>query len=626
MSLEGKQIDRYRIVRLLGSGGMGDVYLAEDARIEQQVAIKVIRTEFSPYPGTETSKEAIRLFQREARAIAKLDHPNILPLFDYGEERIGDMALIYLVMPYRQEGSLMKWLRQRDQAELLSPLEVVHIIRQAADALQHAHNRQVVHQDVKPSNFLLRQREAAGTLPDVLLADFGIATLATGTASASQIVRGTPTYMAPEQCMGHSVPASDQYALAVMAYELLTGRPPFRGGTVQMMYQHMHEQPQLPSALNPRLSHEMDSVILTAMAKRPEQRFASVSAFANAFQHAVQGMQAADAPTLVTSSGASLSTSELRAILAISTVEAQAGTNRTVTLPGGRRITVPVPAGVRDGHILRLEGQGEPSADGTVGTLILTIMVKQEEAAPSLSNSLLAEKTFLTSSAAGPGSDVPIITTPVSQTVGEVDAPPVQTPVTPVILPTPIVSAPMAQSTVREVDVPPIQTPITPVIASSPSIEYIEPAQWGTMHTEVTQMATEVAGVVDTANVGGPPTSPTYVIPPQTPSGGSSPVTPPPGVLPPVTPRPGGPQRGGGVRRWLVMAVALLIVLLITVGGVALADPSLFGFGHAPSKATPASGTNVIPTTVPVAPGSALVTIIPDQKSFNQSYTITEVT
>jgi serine/threonine protein kinase len=628
MSLEGQQIDRYRILRLLGSGGMGDVYLAEDARIEQQVAIKVIRTEFSPYPGTEVSKEAIRLFQREAKAIAKLDHPNILPLFDYGEERLGDMTLIYLVMPYRQEGSLMKWLRQRNQAELLSPLEVTHIIRQAADALQHAHNRQVVHQDVKPYNFLLRHREAAAALPDILLADFGIATLSTGTASASQVVRGTPTYMAPEQCMGHSVPASDQYALAVMAYELLTGRPPFRGGTVQMMYQHMHEQPQSPSTLDPRLSREMDTVILTAMAKRPEQRFASVSAFANAFQHAVQGMQTADAPTLVTSPPMPSSTSEMRAILAISTVEAQAGTHRTLTLPGGRRVTVPVPAGVRDGHVLRLDGQGEPTMDGSAGTLILTIMVKQEEAAPSLSNSLIAEKTFLTSNATGPISDAPIVSVPASQTVREVDPALVQTPVTPVILPAPIVGAPVAQSTVREVDPALVQSPITPVIPSNPSIEYTEPAQSGTMHTEVTRNATEVAGAVDTAaTVGGTLTSPTYVISPQTPSGMSSPVTSPPGMLPPATPHPGGPRRNGGARRWVVMAAALFVVLLITVGGVAFADPGLFGFSaHAPLKVAPAPGTTVTPTTAPVAPGSAVVMITPAQKSFNQSYTITEVT
>ena len=108
MLLEGQQIDRYHILHPIASGGMGSVYLAEDARIGQQVAIKVIRTEMRP--DADRTEEAIRLFRREAKAIAKLDHPHILPLFDYGEEHLKNITLIYLVMPYRQEGSLRDWL------------------------------------------------------------------------------------------------------------------------------------------------------------------------------------------------------------------------------------------------------------------------------------------------------------------------------------------------------------------------------------------------------------------------------------------------------------------------------------------------------------------------------------
>ena len=383
MSLEGQQLGRYRILRLLGSGGMGDVYLAEDARIEQQVAIKVIRAEVSPYPDAQASQGAARLFQREAKAIVKLDHPHILPLYDYGEERLGNTTLIYLVMPYRQEGSLSDWLKLRGQAGLLAPQEIAHLVGQAASALQHAHDRQIIHQDVKPSNFLLRHRQETPTRPDLLLADFGIARFATATASASQSIRGTPTYMAPEQWEGHPVPATDQYALAVMAYELLTGRPPFQGAPGPLMYQHLMTSPPPPSSVNPRLSGELDAVLLHALAKRPEQRFASMTAFATAFQQAVQHIKETNAPTRMSAVPTPAGHGDIRAALAISTAEAQTGTTRTLTLPGGRRVTVSIPAGARDGQVMRLDGLGDVSAaGGATGALILTLLVKTAEESP----------------------------------------------------------------------------------------------------------------------------------------------------------------------------------------------------------------------------------------------------
>ena len=289
MTLEGKQIGRYHIVRLLGSGGMGDVYLAEDPRIGQQIAVKVVRTEAAPYPDEDAAKEAERRFQREAKVIVRLDHPRILPLYDYGEEHLANMHIIYLVMPYRPEGSLSDWLRRRGTKELLSPQDVAHSVSQAADALQHAHDHHVIHQDVKPSNFLVRAYEDTSLPPDLLLSDFGVARLFSATSSVSQSVRGTPTYMAPEQWEGEPVPATDQYSLAVMAYELLTGKPPFQGGPGKMMYQHLQVSPQPPSALNPRLSQEVDSVVMRALAKQPQERFASIRAFGNAFQQAVKG-------------------------------------------------------------------------------------------------------------------------------------------------------------------------------------------------------------------------------------------------------------------------------------------------------------------------------------------------
>src|SRR5712692_11346519 len=303
MPLEGRNLGHYRLLRLLGSGGMGEVYLAEDARIGQQVAIKVIRSEGIAYPESESAKEAARLFEREAKVIARLDHPNILPLYAYGEETLGEQQLTYLVMPYRKEGTLASWLRLRGSAEPLTPAEVAPLVQQAANALQNAHDQHVIHQDIKPTNFLIRLRPDQPHRPDLLLADFGIAKLTSATASASQSTRGTPTYMAPEQWDGHPVSATDQHALAIMVYELLVGRPPFQGGPGQVMRQHYLTPPLAPSTLNPRLSSSIDAVLLRALAKQPEGRFPSVAACAGAFQEAVQ------------------SSGELRATLAISRAE-----------------------------------------------------------------------------------------------------------------------------------------------------------------------------------------------------------------------------------------------------------------------------------------------------------------
>jgi serine/threonine protein kinase len=155
MALEELQNGRYHYLRLLGTGGMGEVYLMNDTRVNRQVAIKVIRSESAPYPGSEAAKDAARLFQREARAIAALDHPNILPLYDFGEETHDETTMSYMVMPFCTEGSLMGWLRQSVSATL-SPQDIAQLVEQSADALQYAHDHQVIHLDVKPSNFLLR--------------------------------------------------------------------------------------------------------------------------------------------------------------------------------------------------------------------------------------------------------------------------------------------------------------------------------------------------------------------------------------------------------------------------------------------------------------------------------------
>jgi serine/threonine protein kinase len=276
---------------------MGEIYLAEDTRIDRQVAIKVVRAETEPYPDPVTTQDTTRLFQREMRAITMLDHPHILPLFDFGEEKDGNSILTYMVMPLRQEGSLTDWLQKRGKSQKLTPNEVAHFVLQAADALQHAHDHHIIHQDVKPSNFLVRNR-SGNALPDLLLMDFGISRVATATGTTSQNIRGTPTFMAPEQWEGKPQPATDQYALAVMAYLLLTGHAPFSGRMEQVMHQHFMIQPQPTGSLNPAIPPALDAVILRALEKEPDKRFPSILEFAQAFQQALQSTGNQDATVI----------------------------------------------------------------------------------------------------------------------------------------------------------------------------------------------------------------------------------------------------------------------------------------------------------------------------------------
>src|SRR5579883_1297990 len=253
MPFEGREFNHYRVLRLIGSGGMGEVYLAADTRIRRQVAVKIMRIEES-LDDTEEMKDTLRLFLREATAIAGLDHPNILPLYDYGEDSIDTIHFAYLITPYRAEGSLANWLRKRaqnPQTRQLTLQQVAHIIQEAGKALQYAHDHQVIHQDIKPANFLIRSDAENSEYPGLQLADFGIARLTSATSHSSQHVRGTPTYMAPEQWAGQAVFASDQYALGIMTYELVTGNPPFRGAPMQIMYAHLQTPAQSPRELNP---------------------------------------------------------------------------------------------------------------------------------------------------------------------------------------------------------------------------------------------------------------------------------------------------------------------------------------------------------------------------------------
>lgn len=285
MQLLGQYLGRYHLLQSIASGGMGEVYLGQDPLTDRHVAIKVIR--MSVLHSSE-AQDAIRRFERETKLIAKLNHPHILPLLDTGEQNINGIRVLYLVMPLQQDGSLKQWLSQPNILPL-SPEKIVPLLDQAADALQYAHDMDIIHRDIKPENLLIRMRKDVYT-PDLLLADFGNASLMNATISPE--VRGTPIYMAPEQWENKPpVQATDQYALAIMTYEMLTGRPPFSRGLSFPEYydKHVNEQPLPPSRINPHLTKDIDEVLLRALEKNPMNRFQSVKDFSRAFREAAEG-------------------------------------------------------------------------------------------------------------------------------------------------------------------------------------------------------------------------------------------------------------------------------------------------------------------------------------------------
>jgi serine/threonine protein kinase len=265
----GKQMGNYRLSRLLGHGGFADVYLADHLYLHTKAAIKVLHTELS--------SEELVAFQNEARTIASLIHPHIIRVLDFGVEQ----SIPYLVMDYAPHGTVRQALPQNVP---LSPQHILPVVQQVASALLHAHERKIVHRDVKPENMLL------GLNGEVVLSDFGIATVSHSfRLSSDGLVVGTASYMAPEQIQGRAVTASDQYALGVVVYEWLSGERPFQGTFTEVTGQHIHVPPPPLRSKVPSLSPSIEEVVLIALSKEPQKRFATVAAFVAAFEEAVQG-------------------------------------------------------------------------------------------------------------------------------------------------------------------------------------------------------------------------------------------------------------------------------------------------------------------------------------------------
>jgi non-specific serine/threonine protein kinase len=269
-SLTGSEINGYKFADRIGSGGFGAVYRAYQAAVDREVAIKVVLPEFASHP------EFVKRFEAEARVVAKLEHPHIVPLHDFWQDDSG----AYLVMRWLRGGSLRE---QLDHGSL-SLEEISHILDQITDALDAAHEHGVIHRDLKPENILLDDRG------DAYLTDFGIAKdLAAPALTAEDQVMGSAAYLAPEQAKAEPVsPQTDLYALGLILYELLTSTHPFPEMTlVQLVHKHLNEPLPSLSITRPDLPKELDDVIQRATAKEARDRFPNAQSFKSAFNAAV---------------------------------------------------------------------------------------------------------------------------------------------------------------------------------------------------------------------------------------------------------------------------------------------------------------------------------------------------
>ncbi|GAC1347784.1 MAG: hypothetical protein NVSMB27_13960 [Ktedonobacteraceae bacterium] len=264
----GQRLGNYQLMRLLGEGGFAEVYLGKHIELGTQAAIKVLTTKISP--------EEVEHFRAEARTIARLKHPHIVSVLDFGMKG----RIPFIVMDYAPSGSLRTLHPKGTHVPLQT---VVSYVKQIATALQYAHDQKLIHRDIKPDNMLL------GRNKEVLLSDFGIAV----EALSSHLLKtqegfGTIYYMAPEQILGKPRIASDQYALGVVVYEWLSGIRPFTGNAAEVGMQHLLASPPPLREKVPAVPLDVEQVVMTALAKDPHQRFASVQAFANALEQASQ--------------------------------------------------------------------------------------------------------------------------------------------------------------------------------------------------------------------------------------------------------------------------------------------------------------------------------------------------
>jgi serine/threonine-protein kinase len=260
-----ERLGKYEIRGALGKGAMGVVYKGFDPNIERLVAIKTIRKDLVE---PELAAQYMARFKNEAKAAGRLHHPNIVGIYEYGE----DDAVAFIAMEYVEGTGLREYLNLRASFDFA---QLVALMSQLLNGLEFAHGRGVVHRDIKPSNLIVTKE---GQLK---VADFGVARIDTSNLTTAGMVIGTPSYMSPEQCRGlEADPRSDLFSAGVVLYELLTGVKPFRGNVQAIAYKICHEEPEPPSALSSlTLPPAVDQLVAKAMAKEPAARFQDARAF-----------------------------------------------------------------------------------------------------------------------------------------------------------------------------------------------------------------------------------------------------------------------------------------------------------------------------------------------------------
>lgn len=289
---------RYQLRDLLGEGGMASVYLAYDSALDRQVAIKTLHTEL----GREQSFR--ERFRREAQAVAKLQHTNIVSVFDTGEDELGGALMPYIVMEYVEGQPLGSVLQSDIQQYGAMPADkALKVTADVLAALETSHEMGLVHRDIKPGNVMMTKRGI------VKVMDFGIArAMQSGVTSMTQtgMVVGTPQYLSPEQALGRGVDArSDLYSVGIMLFQLLTGRIPFDADSpLAIAYAHVQEEPVAPSTINRSITPAMDALVARALKKNPNERFPSAAAMQDEVVRVLGAGGQAGAPVIVSGSGA----------------------------------------------------------------------------------------------------------------------------------------------------------------------------------------------------------------------------------------------------------------------------------------------------------------------------------